>query len=189
MADAPIKVDVTLVGVRDTLRALKQYDPVSAQLLRKELGAAGNLIVNAAKRRVPQSRPLLDSSGANFRHGWRNVWAMRGKVRGGVGWPAWVTSEIKRDIKLTRAATDRRKSTKARTIIAASTNNPAACIYEFAQRDHTPGEFSTRLPSYMGGRIMWAGNDAVANQVNQKIHDALVKANQAIQVAVNSAKV
>jgi hypothetical protein len=41
----------------------------------------------------------------------------------------------------------------------------------------------------MGGRIMWAGNDAVANQVNQKINDALVAAQTIIQSDVNAAKV
>ena len=181
-----LDVKVAVVGIRDTMRALRTLNPEAAKELRQELGAAGRLIVNAAKQRVPVSRPLLDSSG---RGGWRNVWAMNGRVRGGQGWPAWYTSEIKREIKLSKAATDRSRKDKTRTTIAATTQNPAANIYEFAKSNHTAGRFSGRLPSYMGGRIMWAGNDAVANQVNQKINDAVVKAQSIVQASVNSAKV
>lgn len=175
-----IDVKVAIVGVRDTLRALRALDPAAAKELRKELSASARLISAAARKRVPAVRPLS---------GWRNVWAMNGHVRGGQGWPAWYTSELRQAIKVSTAATDRARATKTRTTIAVYTQNPSANIYEFAKANHTPGRFSGRLPSYMGGRIMWAGNDAVANQVNQKISDALVKAQSIIQASVNSAKV
>jgi len=175
-----LDVKVAVVGVRDTIRALKQIDPVSAKLLRKELSDAARLISASARKRVPMVRPMS---------GWRNVWAMNGRVRGGQGWPAWYTSELKQAIKVSTAATDRARSTKARTTVAVYTQNPAANIFEFAKMNHTPNRFSGRLPSYMGGRIMWAGNDAVANQVNQKINDALVAAQTIIQSDVNVAKV
>ena len=180
MAGNPIDVKVAIVGVRDVQRALRNIDPELAKQLRKELREAGKLVAMSAKKKVPGRSPLS---------GWRNVWAMNGRVRGGQGWPAWYTSEVKQAIKVSTAASDRDRRTKTRTTVSAYTQNPAGAIYEFAKTNHTPNQFSSKLGSYMGGRIMWAGYDSVANEVRHKIDTALDDGVKVVQSAVDVAKV
>lgn len=188
MADA-IHFKLAIVGVRDTIRALQQLDPEAAKVLKKELGDAAKLVQAAAKARVPQNRPLLGGSGGRLQSGWRNVWPMRGRVRGGEGWPAWFSSEIKSAIKVTTAASDRDRRTRTRVKVQVFTQSAAGSIYEFARRDHTPGDFSTRLPAYRGGRIMWAAHDSVDEKVQRKIMDAMDVANRRIIYLLENTKV
>ena len=180
MAGEVLDIKVAVTGVRDVQRALRNLDPELAAKLRKELREAAKLVTIAAKKKVPGRSPLS---------GWRNVWAMNGRVRGGQGWPAWYTSEVKQAIKVSTAATDRDRRTKTRTTVAAYTQNPSGAIFEFAKTNHTPNRFSSRLGSYMGGRIMWAGYDSVAQQVRHKVDTALNDGVKAIQGAVDTAKV
>lgn len=180
---AEIQTKVAVVGVRDTLRALRKFDPEAAKALRNELGAAAKLIQAAAKRNVPSSPPLS---------GWNTSDVLKPKVRlkaktSPPGWPKW--RYIKGDIRINKAQTDRDKKTKTRTTIAVYTENPAAIIYEFAKASQTPTQFSAHLPSLRSGRIMWTGHDQVADQVRRKISDALDNARKLIQTHIDNAKV
>jgi hypothetical protein len=180
---------IAIIGLRDVEKSLKQFAPEMAKYLRQELRGAANLARDSAKSKVPYQRPLLGGSGSRLQSGWRSVWAMRGRVRGGEGWPAFQVSEIKRAIKVTLARTQRDSKTRTRTSVSIQTQNAAAAIYEFAREDHTPGQFSTRLPHYMGGRIMWAGYDSVAQQVDNRINDAIDTGRDALQMSIYRAKV
>lgn len=180
MADE-IRVRVAFVGLRESIRHLNQINPEAAKELRKELKGAAQLIQAAAKARVPNQRPALGGSGLNPRSGWQNFWPMRGRVRGGQGWPAWYSSEVRNAIKVTVAATDRQRQTKTRTTVRVYSQSPAGCIYEFAKKDHTHSQFSSRLPSASGGRVLWAGHDAVAPQVERKIQLAIALAQYRVQ--------
>jgi hypothetical protein len=184
-----ISTKIAIVGLRDVQKALRLLDPDFAKWLRKQLKESANLAKNAAKSRVPSQRPLLGGSGSRLQSGWRNVWAMNGWVRGGQGWPAWYSSEIKSQIESTLAATNRDRKTLTRTTVAIHNASAAGSIYEFARTDHTKGEFSTRLPHYMGGRIMWAGYDSVAQQVDNKISFAIDASVEVVQRRMDAAKV
>lgn len=188
MADA-IHFRLAIVGVRDTIRALNQLDPLAAKALKVELRAAASLVQAAAKSRVPSQRPLLGGSGSRLQSGWRNIWPMRGRVRGGEGWPAWYTSEIKSAIKTTIASSGRDRRSKTRVQVAVFTQSASGSIYEFARRDHSKGEFSTRLPQYRGGRIMWAAHDSVDEQVQRRIYTAMNIANAHVASLIENAKV
>lgn len=179
---AKVQTKIAVVGVRDTLRAIKKIDPEATKQLRNELNAAAKLIQVAAKKRVSNRPPLS---------GWNKIDAIRPRVRLGAstapGWPAWKL--IRSSIRVNKAATDRQRTTKTRTTVAVYSSNPAAIIYEFAKQSHTLNRFSAHLPSSRGGRTLWAGHDEVAGQVQRKITDALSAARKIIQASVDSAKV
>jgi hypothetical protein len=173
---------IAITGVRDTIRALNRLNPEAAKALRGELSQAAALVQRAAKSAVPGKVPLS---------GWNTSQVLKPRVRlnaaSGPGWPAW--KSLKRDIKVTKAATDRDRRTKTRTTIAVYSQNPAAIIYEFAKQSHTPTHFSGHLPTSRSGRIMWAGYDSVVGEVHRKIGDALVTASRIIQASIDKAKV
>lgn len=196
MAAEPAQLKVSLTGLEETLKALKQYDPEARKQLQSAIAKATRLIRDDARRSVPKL-PVPT--------GWRNQkgmptgagsWTNRTLTRGGKGWPPWQPNNVKRFIK---SYAGRRKVSRGSIItnrgIVVSASGEGV-IYEFAKHSHTSKKYpwvnSTPFINHMGkvsgGRIIWAAGERRKEEVKTQILDALDVANGKLQTSLNSVK-
>ena len=71
---------IKVEGANQTLRALRTLEPETARQVGREIKKAGDGIAAYIRGNAPSEPPMS---------GWREVAAMRGRTRGGAGWPAW----------------------------------------------------------------------------------------------------
>lgn len=185
---------LSLTGLEETLKALKQYDPEARKQLFSALTVATRLIRDDARRSV-SSLPVPS--------GWRNQrgfpqregsWKNRELTRGGKGWPPWEVDYIKKKIK----AWNRKRPTSKGSIITsrATVGNVSStgAMYEFAKKSHRSADypwvnstpFIDKLGSMTGGRILWAAAERQNNAVQTQIIDALHIANAKLQAAFDT---
>lgn len=196
MAAEPAQLKVSLTGMEETLKALKQYDPEARKQLAAAISKATRLIRDDARKSVPSlSVPT----------GWRNQtgmptgagsWTNRSLTRGGKGWPPWQPNNIKRFIK---SYAGRRRAARGSIITTRGIVVNASgegVIYEFAKHSHRSAKypwvnsvpFVNHMGKVSGGRIIWAAGERRKEQVKTEILDALAVANGKLQTAMNHIK-
>lgn len=105
---------VKVEGAAGTLKALAQFEPDMAKAIGKELNKIGRDVRDTARALVPDQPPM---------HGWRTVPAVRGRTRGGAGWPAWNPGNYAKTIRSKR---------REFVLTVESSSEPALMIYELA---------------------------------------------------------
>lgn len=197
MAAEPAELRVSLTGLEETLKALKQYDPEARKQLQSAIAVATRLIRDDARKSVP-SLPVPT--------GWRNQsgmptgagsWENRTLTRGGKGWPPWQPNNVKRFIKsyAGRRRVSRGSIITNRGIVVNASGE--GVIYEFAKHSHRSAKypwvnsvpFVNHLGRVQGGRIIWAAGERRKEEVKTQILDALSVANSKLQAQFNSVKV
>ena len=187
---------ISLTGMEETLKALKQYDPDARKQLFTAIASATRLIRDVARRSVP-SLPVPT--------GWRNQrgmpkgegsWQNRSLTRGGKGWPPFEAGNVKRLIKSYMGAKRVAKGsiiTNRGIVVNASGEG---VIYEFAKKSHRSQKypwinsvpFVNHLGSMKGGRIIWAAGERRKDEVKTQILDALALANAKLQTRFDAVK-
>lgn len=117
---------VTVVGVRETLRALNQFQPDVVKEVRKEINSAAGLIRTRARGFVPQEAPM-------------SGWAVGASQQGRWAARAYDASVIKRGIT-TKRGTERKGRGVYAYEIKVSNDSAPGLIYEGAGTQHPTGE-------------------------------------------------
>lgn len=194
MAAEQAELRISLTGLEETLKALKQYDPEARKQLFQAVSSATRLIRDDARRSVT-SLPVPT--------GWRTQrgmptgegsWKNRTLTRNGKGWPPWDVDYIKKKIK----AWNRRRPVSKGSIITSRATlgnvSSTGAMYEFAKKSHRSIDypwvnsipFINKLGSMSGGRILWAAAERQHNQVQAQIMNALHVANAKLQTALDT---
>ena len=194
MADKT-ELKVSLIGLEETLKALKQYDPDARKELFNGIASAARLIRDDARRSI---------SSVDLPSGWRKqthaprgdgAWKNRVLTRNGRGWPVFNESEVKRGIRsyMSRRRASRGSVVTTRGIVM--NKSYGGIIDEFATKSHTSVEypwvnskpFIQALGRFSGGRMIWAAGERNRDKVRSQILDAVSVANQRLQSHLDSA--
>jgi hypothetical protein len=158
------KSAVELVGVKDTLKALKQFDQEAVKTFNKVINSELNLAKKDAQGFVKAQPPLS---------GWNTQPARNPRTRGGAGWPSWDQSIIKSGISTTRA---QGKVRKDYTTSAGALRNKSAAgvIYELAGRVNKTGNFISNLENKEGNasRLVWKAVDQNKDRIIENVTKA-----------------
>lgn len=133
-------MNIKVTGADEAVRVLQTMEPLFAKEIKKEISSAGRLVADYAKGITP--------SGPTMR-GWRETPAVRGRTRGGAGWPAWQNPGVT-------------VSRRGASVIIASTGAVAA-IYESAGKNGlgglspTGGQFIRNNSTDPGRPLVQAG--------------------------------
>jgi hypothetical protein len=158
------KSAVELVGVKDTLKALKQFDEEAVKTFNKVINSELNLAKKDAQGFVKAQPPLS---------GWNTQPARNPRTRGGAGWPSWDQSIIKSGISTTRA---QGKVRRDYTTSAGALKNRSAAgvIYELAGRQNKTGNFISNLENKEGNasRLVWKAVDQNKDRIIENVTKA-----------------
>jgi len=173
---------VVLVGQKETLKALAQFDKKAVREFNKVINSELKAAKEEAQGLVTAKPPLS---------GWATQPARNPRTRGGAGWPPWDQSIIRAGISSTRAAGKVRKDY---TTSAGALKNKSAAgvIYEVAGRKNKTGNgtFITNLSKkdspYMPSRLVWHVVDKNGAEIRKNIFDALEKAKATLQRNLNT---
>ena len=156
---------IVLFGVKDTVKALEQFDKNAV----KEFNKLVNSELNSAKKEAQgfvKSEPPLS--------GWNTQPARNPRTRGGAGWPAWDQSVVKAGISVTKAE---RKVRRDYTTNAGALKNRSAAgvIYELSGRENKTGNFIKNLEGKVGNasRLVWRAVDKNRPKIEKNVEQAL----------------
>jgi hypothetical protein len=155
---------IVLIGVNETLKALKDFDKDAVKEFNKVINSE---LRNAKKDALGfvKSNPPLS--------GWNTQPARNPRTRGGAGWPAWDQSVIKAGITTTKA---QGKVRKDYTTNAGALKNRSAAgvIYELAGRRNRTGNFISNLERKEGNasRIVWKAVDKNKDRILRNVNSA-----------------
>jgi hypothetical protein len=156
---------IVLYGVKDTVKALEQFDKDAVKRFNKLVNSELNSAKNEAQGFVKSEPPLS---------GWNTQPARKPRSRGGVGWPAWDQSIIKAGITVSKAE---RKVRRDYTTNAGALKNRSAAgvIYELAGRDNKQGNFIKNLEGKVGtaSRLIWKSVDKNRPRIEKNVSEAL----------------
>ena len=158
------KSAVELIGVKDTLKALKQFDEDAVKTFNKVINSELNLAKKDAQGFVKATPPLS---------GWNTQPARNPRTRGGAGWPSWDQSIIKSGISTTKASGKVRRDYT--TSAGALKNRSAAgVIYELAGRQNKTGNFIRNLENKEGNasRLVWKAVDQNKDRIIENVTKA-----------------
>jgi Tfp pilus assembly protein FimT len=176
-----------LIGVKDTLAALKKFDEDAVKGFNKVLSAELRGARDEARNKVDT---IGSSQTDTPMRGWRKVEPTnpRASSRGGKGWPAWNSSAIKTGIVSTRAQGKVRAdyTTSAGALINKSA---AGVIFEVGGRLGGSGQFIQNLNWFSkASRLIWSVVDKSKAEIEKKIADALEDAERTLQQHLNTNK-
>lgn len=152
------------------LELLKKYEPELRRRTQLRIRRAAGIILRSARASIPADPPMS---------GWRTVPAVKGRTRGGAGWPAWETP--RKGISARTATRKRIRGYGSRWDLLKIVNrNAIGVIYEFAQQGHSAAgrQFVQNLSDRGGkpGRAIWRSvdlhRDAVAADIRTALADA-----------------
>jgi uncharacterized protein YfaP (DUF2135 family) len=169
---------VVLVGVKETLKALQDFDKEAVKQFNKVVNSELASAKKEAQGFVKSDAPLS---------GWNTQPARKPRSRGGAGWPAWDQSIIKSGISSTKAEGKVRKDYT--TSAGALKNRSAAgVIYELAGRKaRGNGTFIKNLEGSVGNasRLIWKSVDKNKARIESNINKALNEAKANLQSNLN----
>jgi hypothetical protein len=129
--------------------------------------------------------------------GWRKADAIRGKTRGGEGWPGWNAGEIKSKITKTKAQGKVRKGNYTTSAGALLNKSAAGSIFEVAGRvasgtkamtaQSSSGQFLRTLGNRFGkaSRVVWRVVDIDRARIEANVERALNDAKAVLQKHLN----
>lgn len=189
------EIRINLIGLEETLRALRQYDPDARKQLFNAISLSARMIRDDARKIVPT---------IGIVRGWREqrgmpqgdgAWKNRTLTRGGRGWPPWEVQNVKTGIK---SYMSRRRASKGSVISSRGivvNRSGEGVIAEFARYSNKSRNYPwvnstpllNNLGRFHGGRIIWAAAERNRQTVNDTILDALQIANKRLQDALDAA--
>jgi hypothetical protein len=173
-------INASIVGYRDVMKALGKYDLSARRLITSSMRKAVQPVISEARKSVPSPTPM---------RGWRLTPPVspQAGVRGGQGWPAWITGEIRNGIKISFRPSKQKKNF-SRTVVAVKNMSASGAIYEFARKSDKHKTFISHLDnSQPGGRLVWKAFDKHAPMIRREINTAINTANARLQSAVFNA--
>ena len=157
-------VRMEIVGVRETLAALKKLDPELRKATVREIKAPARVMVATAKSRVPSQAPMS---------GWR------GGERGSTGFPGW--NDPRRGVKL-KFGGRRRSNKKWWPLLQLSQDDAAGALFDMAGKKGGNGspqsrQFLANVSRYGApSRTIWPAVEQHKDQVTASVRVALAKA-------------
>lgn len=172
---------IVLTGLKETLKALEQFDKNAVKEFNKVLNSEISTAKKEAQSLVKAEPPLS---------GWATQPAANPRTRGGAGWASWDQSIIRAGITSTKAQNRVRKDY---TTSAASLRNKAAAgvIYEVAGRKNKTGNgtFISNLAKkdspFMPSRLVWHVVDKNGAKIRKNVYESLEKAKEILQRNLN----
>jgi hypothetical protein len=175
---------IVLTGIKETLDALKEFDKDAVKRFNKVINTELAGAQRDAKNQIDDKPPMS---------GWRETDAIKGKTRGGAGWPGWNAGEIKSKITKTRAEGKVRKdfTTSAGALLNKSA---AGSIFEVAGRKTAAGfgtssadQFLRTLGNRFGkaSRVVWRVVDKDRARIQANVAKALNDAEAQLQRELN----
>lgn len=162
-------VDITITGLEQLKKELAILAPDLKNRLTKVFRDAAKQVRDAARASVPSDPPM---------HGWRTVAANKGSSRGGSGWPAYNSAQIRAGIEYKAGITAPGFSAKGsqkffgyRVYNASAPGN----ILEVAGRNSggngTGVQFIRNLTSRSGtpSRLIYKAFDSKESQINLEV--------------------
>lgn len=167
---------VQVLGTKQTLSVLRNFEPDFASEFRKELRDIGTEVQSRARRLVPFESPL-SNWGTGGRVGWRSA-----DIRAGIG---------------VRVLPPRKRGSTEQSIVGITSSNPAGVIYEragvrnYISQPRGRGEAFIKGIEQAGGesRMRIVGRAVNANRRNtqKKVEDVVRRANADLQEALDKA--
>ena len=175
---------IVLIGVENTLTALKEFDKGAVRRFNK--------VVNANLTTVEkQSRDLVDEiknrTTSTPMRNWKTTRAAKGQTWGGLGWPEWNQETIKAGIKKTKA--QRRVRRDYTTNYGALLNtSDAGKVYELSGKNKKSGSFIERLNTFgKASRLIWKIVDKERPRIEKEVVKALDEAKRELQTHLDKA--
>ena len=169
---------IVLTGVKETLKALKDFDKDAVKEFNKVINSELRDAKKDAQGFVKSDPPLS---------GWNTQPARNPRSRGGAGWPAWDQSIIKAGITTSKAEGKVRRDYT--TSAGALKNRSAAgVIYELAGRtSRGTGTFIKNLEGNVGNasRLVWKSVDKNRDKIQKNVAKALEDAKSKLQSNLN----
>ena len=178
---------IVLTGIKETLDNLKEFDKSAVRRFNKVINDELAGAERDAKNLISDQPPMS---------GWRKADAIRGKTRGGAGWPGWNAGEIKSKITKTKAEGKVRRdyTTSAGALLNKSA---AGSIFEVAGRQASgtkkmfaqtsSGQFLRTIGNRFGkaSRVVWRVVDKDADRIQANVARALDDAKAELQRYLN----
>jgi hypothetical protein len=178
---------IVLTGIKETIANLKEFDKDAVKRFNKVINTE---LAGAEKdaRNIIQDQPPMS--------GWRKTDAVKGRTRGGKGWPGWNAGEIKSKITKTKAEGKFRGdyTTSAGALLNKSA---AGSIFEVAGRiasgtkrmtaQSSSGQFLRTLGNRFGkaSRVVWRVVDKDKDRIQANVNRALEEAKTELQIHLN----
>lgn len=179
---------IVLTGIKETLDGLKQFDKGAVRRFNKVINTELAGAERDAKNLISEEPPMS---------GWRKADAIRGKTRGGAGWPGWNAGEIKSKITKTKAQGKVRKGDYTTSAGALLNKSAAGSIFEVAGRKasgtrrmfatDSGGQFLRTLGNRFGkaSRVVWRVVDQDRVKIEANVKRALDDAKIELQKHLN----
>jgi uncharacterized protein YfaP (DUF2135 family) len=174
---------IVLSGIKETLDALKEFDKDAVKRFNKVINTELAGAERDAKGLIDEDPPMS---------GWRKADAIRGKTRGGAGWPGWNAGEIKS--KITKTKVQGKVRGDYTTSAGALLNKSAAgAIFEIAGRQASgtkkmfaqtsSGQFLRTLENRFkkASRVVWRVVDKDRARIETNVARALEQAKADLQ--------
>jgi hypothetical protein len=175
---------IVLSGIKETLDALKEFDKDVVKRFNKVINTELAGAERDAKNIITDQPPMS---------GWRKTDAIRGKTRGGEGWPGWNAGEIKSKITKTKAQGKVRKGDYTTSAGALLNKSAAGAIFEVAGRQASgtkkmfaqtsSGQFLRTLENRFkkASRVVWRVVDKDKDRIQANVARALEQAKADLQ--------
>lgn len=179
---------IVLTGIKETLDALKEFDKDAVKRFNKVINTELAGAQRDAKNQIDEEPPMS---------GWRTTDPIKGKTRGGAGWPGWNAGEIKSKITKTRAEGKVRKGDFTTSAGALLNKSAAGAIFEVAGRKasgtkrmfatDSGGQFLRTLGNRFGkaSRVVWRVVDKDRPRIEANVNRALEEAKTQLQRELN----
>jgi len=175
---------IEVVGLGDTLKAMKVFSPNALKEYQKESKEAAAIVVKVARAIIPDEPPMRN---------WRKIPPRksrgtprphsdpRANPRGGAGWPIWDTNEIRRGIRI--ATTKKRERGESwGSLLRVENRSASGAIFEVAgrrSRGASPSgvQFIRNLTRFSNAsRAIWRAYDQNQDTVTESVQQAIDKA-------------
>ncbi len=173
---------VVLVGLKETLKALEDFDKNAVKGFNKVLNSELRSAKNEAQNSVTKEPPLS---------GWATQPARNPRTRGGAGWPAWDQSVIRSGISVTKAE-GKVRSDYTTNAGALKNKSAAGVIYEIAGRKNKTGgknKFISNLSrndtQFMPSRLIWNVVDKNRARIIKNVANAFEDVKNTLQKNLN----
>ena len=175
---------IRVVGLGDTLKAMKVFSPNALEQYQKESKEAATIVVKIAKAIIPDEPPMSR---------WRKIQARkprgtprphsnpRRNPRGGAGWPIWDSNEIRRGIRVATVK-KRERGESWGTLLRIENRSASGAIFEVAgrrSRGKSPSgvQFIRNLTTFSNAsRAIWRAYDQNEETVTESVQQAIDKA-------------
>lgn len=175
---------IQVVGLGDTLKAMKVYSPNALKEYRTESRKAADIVVRFARAAIPTEPPMRN---------WRKVSPRKARAtprphidprsnpRGGAGWPIWDSAAIKRGIRIA-SSKKRSRGESWGALLRVENRTASGAIFEVAGRRKLGGSLSGRQfirnlnTFHTASRAIWLAYDQNEETVTLAAQAAIDKA-------------